>query len=200
MSIPLVQNNEKDSINTSLIAIKRQIERINMLLGLSNSEEIDTSKFATKEELQQAVTDLQPVDEVTLDNMQSVTSNAVAVANSYSTSETFTGRYWIDGKKIYRRVWDTTAPTVGVQNQFFEKSISIDFPNIKDVISARGFIVSRNYANIMPLPYIANTNDWGAIYFRPSPEKTMVIHLGIDAGGHTGQPMKIILEYTKATD
>ena len=77
MSIPLVQNNEKDSINTSIIAIKRNIERINMLLGLSNSEEIDTSKFATKEELQQAVTDLQPVDEVAVDNMHSVTSNAV---------------------------------------------------------------------------------------------------------------------------
>ena len=80
MSIPLVQNNEKDSINTSIIAIKRNIERINMLLGLSNSEEIDTSKFATKEELQQAVTDLQPVDEVAVDNMHSVTSNAVARA------------------------------------------------------------------------------------------------------------------------
>jgi hypothetical protein len=80
MSIPLVQNNEKDSINTSIIAIKRNIERINMLLGLSNSEEIDTSKFATKEELQQAVTDLQPVDVVAIDNMQSVTSNAVAKA------------------------------------------------------------------------------------------------------------------------
>ena len=78
MSIPLVQNNEKDSINTSIIAIKRNIERINMLLGLSNSEEIDTSKFATKEELQQAVTDLQPVNEVAVDNMHSVTSNAVA--------------------------------------------------------------------------------------------------------------------------
>ena len=80
MSIPLVQNNEKDSINTSIIAIKRNIERINMLLGLSNSEEIDTSKFATKEELQQAVTDLQPVDEVAVDNMHSVTSNAVSRA------------------------------------------------------------------------------------------------------------------------
>lgn len=78
MSIPLVQNNEKDSINTSIIAIKRQIKRINALLGLSNSEEIDTSVFATKDELQQAVTDLQPVDEVTADNMHSVTSNAVA--------------------------------------------------------------------------------------------------------------------------
>ena len=98
MSIPLVQNNEKDSINTSIIAIKRQIERINALLGLSNSEEIDTSVFATKDELQQAITDLQPVDEVTADNMQSVTSNAVAKyiktedvsftlsANSWSTS------------------------------------------------------------------------------------------------------------------
>ena len=78
MSIPLVQNNDKDAINTSIIAIKRNIERINMLLGLSNSEEIDTSKFATKDELQQAVTDLQPVDEVTVDNMHSVTSNVVA--------------------------------------------------------------------------------------------------------------------------
>ena len=78
MSIPLIQKPEKDDINTSIIAIKRNIERINMLLGLSNSEEIDTSKFATKEELQQAVTDLQPVDEVAVDNMHSVTSNAVA--------------------------------------------------------------------------------------------------------------------------
>ena len=77
MSIPLIQKPEKDDINTSIIAIKRNIERINMLLGLSNSEEIDTSKFATKEELQQAVTDLQPVDEVTVDNMHSVSSNAV---------------------------------------------------------------------------------------------------------------------------
>jgi hypothetical protein len=36
--------------------------------------------------------------------MQSVTSNAVAVANSYSTTEHFTEKYWIDGKKIYRKV------------------------------------------------------------------------------------------------
>ena len=81
MSIPLVQNNEKDSINTSIIAIKRQRDRMNALLGLNNSEEIGTSVFATKTELEDAVTqvetDLAPVDEVTADNMHSVTSNAV---------------------------------------------------------------------------------------------------------------------------
>ena len=69
MSIPLAKDNSKDSINTSIIAIKRNIERINMLLGLSNSEEIDTSEFVKKSDI---------VDEVTVGNMHSVTSNAVA--------------------------------------------------------------------------------------------------------------------------
>lgn len=82
MSIPLVQNNEKDSINTSIIAIKRNIERINMLLGLVDNDSPDLSGFATKQELEDAITqvetDLAPVDEVTVGNMQSVTSNAVA--------------------------------------------------------------------------------------------------------------------------
>ena len=47
MSIPLVQNNEKDAINTSIIAIKRNIERINMLLGLVDNDSPDLSGFAT---------------------------------------------------------------------------------------------------------------------------------------------------------
>ena len=36
--------------------------------------------------------------------MQSVTSNAVSKAISYSTTEHFTGKYWIDGKPIYSKV------------------------------------------------------------------------------------------------
>lgn len=85
MSIPLVQKAEKDDINTSIIAIKRNIERINMLLGLvdSGGSDPDLSGLATKQELQDAVESLQPVDEVTIDNMQSVTSNAVAKATEF---------------------------------------------------------------------------------------------------------------------
>ena len=115
MSIPLVQNNEKDSINTSIIAIKRQIERINALLGLSNSEEIDTSVFATKDELQQAVTDLQPVDEVTADNMQSVTSNGVAEA--------------IEGYLI----WENPDPSQGFDSQTitFDRAIPDRYSKVR---------------------------------------------------------------------
>ena len=92
MSIPLVQNNEKDSINTSIIAIKRNIERINMLLGLVDSGSPDLSGLATKQELEDAITqvetDLAPVDEVTSGNMQSVTSNAVSEALNTISDET----------------------------------------------------------------------------------------------------------------
>jgi len=42
-----------------------------------------------------------PVDVVEEDNLHAVTSNAVSEAISYSTTEHFTGKYWIDGKKIY---------------------------------------------------------------------------------------------------
>ena len=80
MSIPLINDVNKNDINTSIIAIKKDLERINTLLGLNNTEEIDTSIFATKEELEQAKTDLAPVDEVTIGNMHSVTSGAVAGA------------------------------------------------------------------------------------------------------------------------
>lgn len=90
MSIPLIQKPEKDDINTSIIAIKRNIERINMLLGLSNSEEIDTSEFVKKSDIVDVVeagnmnpvtsNAVVPVDEVAIGNMQSVSSNSVAEA------------------------------------------------------------------------------------------------------------------------
>ena len=70
MNIPLVQNNDKDSINTSIIAIKKNLERINSILGLADGgSDIDTSEFVKKSDV---------VDVVQSDNMNPVTSNAVA--------------------------------------------------------------------------------------------------------------------------
>jgi hypothetical protein len=114
MSIPLVQKAEKDDINTSIIAIKRNIERINMLLGLVDSGSPDLSGLATKQELEDAITqvetDLAPVDEVTVDNMHSVTSNAVAVAidnrTRYDDTETLVGSK--NGYDLYRRTFTYT--------------------------------------------------------------------------------------------
>ena len=70
MSIPLIQDNQKDSINASLIAIKREEERLQALIAEADE------KIAQLNELKVNKSDI--VDEVTLNNMQSVTSNAVA--------------------------------------------------------------------------------------------------------------------------
>ncbi len=113
MSIPLIQKPEKDDINTSIIAIKRNIERINMLLGLVDNESPDLSGFATKQELQDAVTELQPVDEVTIGNMQSVTSNAVAekFGNNVFTFPLHTDRFIASGTEWTNYMWVGTGYT-----------------------------------------------------------------------------------------
>ena len=153
MSIPLVQNNEKDSINTSLIVIKRQIERINMLLGLSNSEEIDTSVFATKEELQDAITELSPVDEVTADNLQSVTSDAVAETLSYAVTEQLTGGRWRSNQPIYKKTID-----LGYLPNNTEKKVAHNINNLDQVISLKG-MAKRGTDNCdFPLPYLYIAN------------------------------------------
>ena len=80
MSIPLIQDNQKDSINASLIAIKREEERLQALIAEADK------KIAQLNELKVSKSDI--VDEVTLNNMQSVTSNAVASAfNGFEVEE-----------------------------------------------------------------------------------------------------------------
>ena len=172
MSIPLVQNNEKDSINTSIIAIKRNIERINMLLGLSNSEEIDTSEFVKKSDI---------VDEVTVGNMHSVSSNAVAKALSYSTEEVFTGKYWIDGKKIYRKVF-ANLPVV---------NDTVLVTGVSNLIQVGGYYISGAYAKIA-LPY-GSPGSITSAYIKNGETQIRIT---------TNQSVTvyITLEYTKTTD
>ena len=169
MSIPLVQNNEKDSINTSIIAIKRNIERINMLLGLVDNDSPDLSGFATKQELQDAVTELQPTDEVTVGNMHSVSSNAVARALSWSTQEIDTGTTFTDNngvtKKVYKKnIW-VSIPDNGQYN------IPLGVPNA-NVIHWTGSLYSPNYENqviVFHIPFsylneLSSTGSWISIY------------------------------------
>ena len=183
MSIPLVQNNEKDSINTSIIAIKRNIERINMLLGLSNSEEIDTSVFATKDELQQAVTDLQPVDEVAVDNMHSVTSNAIANILLCSTTEHKTGKKWINGKDIYCKVKIVDSLNTGSNN--------IPETDIEQITMYSGYC--EIYGGKRPFPFIDDGGYSARIAIYNSTSMTITTSYPISN-------LQIYMEYTKTTD
>ena len=193
MSIPLVQNNEKDSINTSIIAIKRNIERINMLLGLSNSEEIDTSEFVKKSDIVDVVeagnmnpvtsNAVVPVDEVAVDNMHSVSSNAVAESLSYSTTEQKTGGKWIDGKPIYRNIIEYGNGVTSIP-----ASVTIlNNVNIDRIIKWGGFSIYDNSIDYgLPIDLARIYNYHTSVVYT---EKDML-----------SKKVYIILEYTKTTD
>ena len=173
MSIPLAKDNSKDSINTSIIAIKRQIERINALLGLSNSEEIDTSVFATKTELEDAVTqvetDLAPVDEVAVDNMQSVTSNGVA--NALGSWE----ELWKSGTNIIKGLTCNGVNYVAIHLQSFACTsnyhIITTIPSkYRPKVVTRGLCFSAE--NPLRMAYINIEND-GSLYISNMNGKTV---------------------------
>lgn len=71
MTIPLVDNNGKDSINTSVIAIKKEIEQIESLLQNARNKlkSLSDNDFLYRSDL---------TDTVTVGDNQPVTSNAVA--------------------------------------------------------------------------------------------------------------------------
>ena len=85
--VPLVKANNIHDINTSIIAIKKQLKQLNEAVGLIDMPTIDTSIFVKKSEVVDVVEEgnmnpvtsnaVVPVDEVTSGNMHSVSSNAV---------------------------------------------------------------------------------------------------------------------------
>jgi hypothetical protein len=78
------------------------------------------------------------------------------VSASYSTAETWTGGYWTDGKKIYRKVVEC-----GALPDFARKDIAHGIQNLKDVVRIYGVAYRVSGGAILPLPfatsYPANT-------------------------------------------
>lgn len=86
-TIPLVKGNTQEEINTSLIALKKALDEMNSSSSKTDASvqsqikqinELITNINSHLDTIDGQITDLQPVDTVALNNMQSVTSNAVA--------------------------------------------------------------------------------------------------------------------------
>ena len=103
--VPLIQTPDTNSINTSIIAIKKQLRTINEALGLIDIPDApDLSPYVKKIDVVDVVesgnmnpvtsnavanSNAMPIDEVTSGNMHSVTSNAVA--NCFNVKTLWTG-------------------------------------------------------------------------------------------------------------
>lgn len=163
------------------------------LVGLSAVDVVETGNMhpVTSNAVAETAADLEPVDEVTLNNMHSVTSNAVANSMRYSTSEVNTGKKWIDGKPIYRKVVDCGA----LPNADF-KYVNHNISNLGVIINV--FVNSYTASgNGTMLPYVNPVSISGQISFTYS--KTQIeLRTATDYSSYVNT--YAILEYTKTTD
>ena len=133
-------------------------------------------------------------DQVIEDSQMVITSGGVYDALKYSTTETFTGQYWVDGKPIYRTVVNT-----GALPDSSQKVVGHNISNIDTIIKIYGFAYSTDTnKTTIPIPYAnqqgGNTN---ITVYANKLSVTLLTTENISAG----YPYSYItLEYTKTTN
>lgn len=109
-------------------------------------------------------------------------------ADSYSTTETLTGGKWIDGKPIYRKVWNIPSFT---DNMSFSGGLS----NVETVIKMYGtsYFVAESLCSQFPRNSAGNYFD---VVYQVSTDTIIFANYS----GYNGSKVLLIMEYTKTTD
>lgn len=107
----------------------------------------------------------------------------------YSTSETRTGKTWIDGKPIYRKVF------VGSSEKGTQDNVDVSALSIDTCVKLEGTCQGANYT----IPINTYRNDVTVLSLIRNDGSVLVFFADGELIGST-VPWKIILEYTKSTD
>lgn len=125
--------------------------------------------------------------------------NYINNMNDYSTNEVNTGKKWIDGKPIYRKVITGTTST---KDAAFNVAHGISNYDIM-MIDNKSFVKSTGGGNIFILPINCPPNTSSDYNKRPVRAYVSTNSISIYIGGYNGYnsfDYAIILEYTKTTD
>lgn len=128
--------------------------------------------------------------------MQSVTSNAIAEVRSYATTEHFTGKYYIDGKPIFERVFlldhpeNSTADINFTVNNNLDYIVKVEYMTSK--INSNGNVWQFFHQGIW-----GNELDWAIAYFRQN--NGLLINFGVSYAPFAFN-LQVNVEYTKTTD
>lgn len=140
-----------------------------------NNEPVTTAKLANA-----AVTGAKIAD-------RTITAAKIAAAlTDYSTTEQNTGRLWIDGKTIYRKVIN-----LGSLPNATPGSVAHGISNLSTVVSLSGF--ATNGTVFLPLP-LARYNNFASQIGLYADKTNVVVEPGNDRTAYTGY---VIMEYTK---
>lgn len=118
---------------------------------------------------------------------RTITATKISSAfTDYSMTEQNTGRLWIDGKPIYRKVVN-----LGSLPNATPGSVAHSIANLSTVVSLSGF--ATNGTNFLPLP-LARYNNFASQIGLYVDKTNVVVEPGIDRTDYTGY---VVIEYTK---
>ena len=117
------------------------------------------------------------------------TNGLIEYKDNYSTTETFTGKYWIDGKPIYRRVYSGLSIVKPAGFQW--DATGLDAPSsVGEIVNALLYFNDNDpsYEVAAPFPaMIGIKKEDNKLYYLPEPK-------------FGGKIISILIEYTKTTD
>ena len=108
----------------------------------------------------------------------------------YSQNEIDTGKIWIDGKKIYRKVINCGAIQNGTLNE-----IPTNIVNMETVVKITAMATSTQYKLTTQMPYTSVGGKKKIIYIQSNN-----IYIYIDTVEETYDKCFVVLEYTKTTN
>ena len=112
--------------------------------------------------------------------------------NKYSTEEYFTGKYWIDGKKIYGKVVDLgLVPSTSTITSYTIGA------NIEELIDYRGKLVNENISGVLPTISGEYRAEISVYSVKPIIQIDLIRTV---AGAWTDRNFVLTVEYTKTTD
>lgn len=117
--------------------------------------------------------------------------------NHYSTSETWTGKYWIDGKKIYRKVITNYTIQDASGADTIDTTLKGSYMNLIKATGVRYRSGSGNMVKYMPFPIYTTDSSPVIIYTRIRDDAGLQLFW---QNCNPGDVFTVIAEYTKTTD
>lgn len=116
-------------------------------------------------------------------------------ASTYSTTEKKVGT-WIDGKPLYRKVIETTLPTVITDKTpvLANTALNIDNPDI--IFIEAGYIVNTNSYDFYPFEHAIGDGYFYAAFIQQKAN----LRVSNNRLTYSGFPIVVSVLYTKTTD
>lgn len=112
----------------------------------------------------------------------------------YSTSEQFTGSYWLDGKKIYQKTIQWTNLTVG------KSTIALNTPNILNVVDYSIIAKSGNSRLFYKFPSVYYESGSAGIFYDTYFSMTVDNITAFSSTSWDGYTFYATIRYTKTTN